>query len=73
MNSSKNGLTLRTCTGLLSIAKSECMSNSGYGIYASDCGDITMLEVTASENNAGCRVQRSKYLRCLGNDRQPSH
>lgn len=59
MNSSKNGLTLRTCTGLLSIAKSEFMSNSGYGIYASDCGDITMLEVTASENNAGVRLENN--------------
>lgn len=59
MNSSKNGLTLRTCTGLLSITGSECVSNSGYGIFASDCSDITMLEVTASQNNAGVRLENT--------------
>ena len=59
MNSSKNGLTLRTCIGSISITNSECVSNSGCGIFASDCNDITMLEVTTSDNNAGVRLENN--------------
>lgn len=59
MNSAKNGLTFRRCTGVLNVGKSEFVSNTGYGFFASDCDNIIITEVTASENNAGVRVENN--------------